>query len=108
MFIENRDFDVWMKRIMERFDRLESRMDKPDEQVRKAPTVDGERLYDNQDLCLLFNVCKRTLQRYRTLGWLPYRKIDQKAYYLESDVQTFIGEYMVKQGNLKKKQESKS
>ncbi|MDR1632945.1 MAG: helix-turn-helix domain-containing protein [Dysgonamonadaceae bacterium] len=92
MFIEGRDFEAWMKRIMERFDRLESRMDKPDEQVQKAPTVDGERLYDNQDLCLLFNVCKRTLQRYRTLGWLKYKRIDQKAYYTESDVKKFIEE----------------
>jgi hypothetical protein len=41
MFIENRDFEAWMKRIMERYDRLESRMDKPNEQVQKAPTVDG-------------------------------------------------------------------
>jgi hypothetical protein len=100
MFIENRDFDVWMKRIMERFDRLESRMDKPDEQERKAPTVDGERLYDNQDLCLLFNVCKRTLQRYRTLGWLPYKRIDQKAYYTESDVKKFIEERAEKKKQL--------
>jgi hypothetical protein len=80
-----------MKRIMERFDSLESRFDSPDEQA-TAPTVNGERLYDNQDLCLLFNVCKRTLQRYRTLGWLSYKRIDQKAYYTESDVKKFIEE----------------
>jgi hypothetical protein len=86
MFIESRDFEGWMKRIMERFDRLENKMDRPDEQAKNLPTIDGERLYDNQDLCLLFNVCKRTLQRYRTLGWLNYRQIDQKAYYTESDV----------------------
>jgi hypothetical protein len=92
MFIEGKDFEAWMKRIMERFDRLESRMDKPDEQVQKAPTVDGERLYDNRDLCLLFNVCKRTLQRYRTLRWLNYKRIDRKAYCTESDVKKFIEE----------------
>jgi hypothetical protein len=92
MFIENRDFEAWMKRIMERFDHLENKIDKPDEQAQKAQTIDGERLYDNQDLCLLFNVCKRTLQRYRTLGWLPYKRIDQKAYYMESDVKKFIEE----------------
>jgi hypothetical protein len=81
-----------MKRIMERFDRLENRIDRPDEQAQKTPTIDGERLYDNQDLCLLFNVCKRTLQRYRTLGWLTYKRLDQKAYYTESDVKKFIEE----------------
>jgi hypothetical protein len=32
------------------------------------------------------------LQRYRTLGWLPFLKIDQKAYYKESDVKNFIEE----------------
>jgi hypothetical protein len=92
MFMESRDFEEWMKRIMERFDRLEKKLDSPEEQVQQAPTVDGERLYDNQDLCLLFNVCKRTLQRYRTLGWLNYRRFDQKAYYTESDVKKFIEE----------------
>jgi hypothetical protein len=48
MFIESRDFDAWMKRIMERFDRLESKIDKPDEEAQKAQTIDGERLYDNR------------------------------------------------------------
>jgi hypothetical protein len=80
-----------VERIMERFDRLENKIDKQDEQA-KAQTVDGERLYDNQDMCLLLNICKRTLQRYRTLGWLPYKRIDQKAYYTESDVKKFIEE----------------
>jgi hypothetical protein len=91
MFIESRDFEAWMKRIMERFDRLENRMDKPEDQA-KAPTIGGERLYDNQDMCLLLNICKRTLQRYRTLGWLPFKRIDKKAYYTESDVKKFIEE----------------
>jgi len=44
MFIESRDFEAWMKRIMERFDRLESRFDKPDEQEQQIPTINGERL----------------------------------------------------------------
>jgi hypothetical protein len=92
MFIEGRDFESWMKRIMERFDQLESRFDKPDEQAQKVQIIDGERLYDNQDMCLLLNICKRTLQRYRSLGWLPFMRIDKKAYYTESDVKKFIEE----------------
>jgi hypothetical protein len=58
----------------------------------KAPTADGERLFDNQDICFMLNICKRTLQRYRTLGWLPFSRIDQRAYYKESDVKKFIEE----------------
>jgi hypothetical protein len=64
---------------MERFDSLEKHLEKPDEQ-KKALTIDGEKLFDNQDICFMFHICKRTLQRYRTLGWLPFLKIDQKAY----------------------------
>jgi len=88
MFIENKDFEDWMKRIMERFNRLES-MVKPEEKP-AVPTIEGERLFDNQDMCIMLNICKRTLQRYRSLGWLPFKRIDQKAYYTESDVKKFI------------------
>jgi hypothetical protein len=91
MFIDSSDFEKWMERIMERFDSLESRLEKPDD-GKEAPTVDGEKLLDNQDICFMFHICKRTLQRYRTLGWLPFLKIDQKAYYRESDVKKFIEE----------------
>jgi hypothetical protein len=91
MFIENRDFDVWLERIVERLDRLEKLIDRPEDQ-KQVLTIDGERYFDNQDMCLLLNICKRTLQRYRSLGWLPFKRIDQKAYYTESDVKKFIDE----------------
>ena len=91
MFVDKNDFELWMKRIMERFDRLENKIEKPEKPV---PTINGEKLYDNQDLCMLLNVCKRTLQYYRTKGWLPYKKIDQKTYYSEGDVQIFLKEHL--------------
>jgi len=47
-------------------------------------------------LCLMLNVSKRTLQRYRSLGWLPFKQLDQKIYYLETDVERFINEYFSK------------
>ena len=54
----------------------------------------GERLYDNQDLCLMLQVSKRSLQRYRTLGILPYLMLRQKTYYKESDVEKFLSEHI--------------
>ena len=54
----------------------------------------GERLYDNQDLCLMLQVSKRSLQRYRTLGILPYLMLRQKTYYKESDVEKFLAEHI--------------
>jgi len=91
MFIESRDFEQWMNRIMERFDRLENIFGKPEEK-KKIITLDGERLYDNQDLLFLFHICKRTLQRYRTHCGLKSIKWEQKTYYKESDVKKFIEE----------------
>ena len=37
---------------------------------------------------------KRSLQRYRTLGILPYLMLRQKTYYKESDVEKFLSEHI--------------
>jgi hypothetical protein len=64
-------------------------------------TVDSATLLDNQDLCFMLNVSKRTLQRFRSSGFLPYKRINQKLYYLESDVLKFIKEHLKPGGNSK-------
>jgi len=94
MFIEEKYLELWMQRIMERFDRLEDRLIKPPEKERQ--TYNGEVLLDNQDLCIMLNVSKRSLQRYRSLGWLPFQRIDQKTYYLQTEVEKFIKEHFEK------------
>jgi hypothetical protein len=61
----------------------------------------NEKLLDNQDLCFMLHVSKRTLQRYRTEGGLPYLKRGQKIYYKASDVKEFLnrtGDYWDKKG----------
>jgi hypothetical protein len=104
MFIDRNDFEVWMNRLMERFDGLEKRLPKPPEKERH--TFQGERLLDNQDLCFMLNVSKRTLQRYRSRGWLPAKRIEQKTWYTEPDVQRFIEQHLrvIKYNSNKKKQ----
>jgi hypothetical protein len=90
MFIEKEYLEKWFQKIMERFDRLEQSIVKPPKKERQ--TYNGELLLDNQDLCIMLSISKRTLQRYRSLGWLPFKRIDQKTYYLQSDVEKFIKE----------------
>ena len=94
MFIEKEYWDTWMKRIMERFDGLESSFAGSSE--KEQHRIYGELLFDNQDLCFMLKCSKRSLQRYRVLGLLPYRRIRQKTYYLESDVMKFIQENLKK------------
>ena len=91
-------FESWMRRIMERLDRQEAliatltgKERKPEKEVE---LLDGERLFDNQDLCLLLQVSKRSLQRYRSIGVLPYHMLRHKTYYKESDVLAFITEHL--------------
>ncbi len=60
------------------------------EKENKGCTVINEKLLDNQDLCLLFQISPRSLQRYRSLGVLPYKRLGQKTYYTEEDVMQFV------------------
>jgi hypothetical protein len=91
MWIDKNNFEMWMERLMSRFDMLENRISKKEKPRRK---FNGELLLDNQDLCLMLNISKRTLQRHRSSGFLPYRRINRKTYYLESDVHKFIREHL--------------
>jgi hypothetical protein len=61
---------------MDSFDSLERKVAKPPEKERLK--VGGKLLLDNQDLCMMLNVSKRTPQRYRSNKWLPFHRIDQK------------------------------
>ena len=60
--------------------------------LRNADRVlpEDDNLLDNQDLCLLFKVNIKTLQRYRSIGVLPHFTISGKVYYKASDVREFI------------------
>ena len=49
---------------------------------------------DNQDGCMLLHVSIRTLHRYRSDGWLPYRMHRHKTYYRRADVELFISTHM--------------
>ena len=87
MYISREDFEAWMERVMYRFDKQDKTLDKMSKQ---RNMLDGELLLDNQDLCMLLNVSKRTLQRYRATGELPFQTLYHKTYYKESDVHAFI------------------
>ena len=100
MYIDRENFEAWMERIMDRFDKIDKILDK---MSKRRNMLDGEILLDNQDLCMLLNVSKRTLQRYRSTGELSFQTVYHKTYYKESDVHIFIREnFNKKRGNNKK------
>ena len=57
MYTDREEFEGWMERIMERFDRTEKLLERV---LKKNNTLDGEEVLDNQDLCLLLKAVSYT------------------------------------------------
>lgn len=49
-----------------------------------------EKWLDNQEVCLMMSITKRTLQTYKDKGLLPYSKLNRKNYFKLSDVQALL------------------
>jgi hypothetical protein len=45
---------------------------------------------DNQEVCLMMKITKRTLQTYKDKGILSYSRLNRKNYYKLSDVKTLL------------------
>ncbi|MBS1318484.1 MAG: helix-turn-helix domain-containing protein, partial [Parabacteroides sp.] len=89
MYVDNYEFKDWMQRLL---DKLEE-VGKDVRSLQINPEVMlNDKLWDNQDLCLLFKVSTRTLQRLRSKKLLPFMMISGKAYYRASDIREFIKE----------------
>lgn len=101
MYLDKEHFDSWMHRIMERLDRLD--LQRPTIERGQTILPDGSKLLDNTDLCQMLNISKRTLQRYRSLGELPYQMIYHKTFYREEDVLNFISTHFDRLRAIKKK-----
>ena len=89
MNIDRMEFISWMERLIDRLDMLSDHID---DLKKKRNSIDGEELLDNQDLLQMLKISNRSLQRYRSIGKLPYYTISGKLYYKLSDVHQFIRE----------------
>ena len=89
MYIDKSEFAEWMEKLLCKLDEV----GKDVKSLQTNPEVmPNDKLLDNQDLCLLFKVSTRTLQRLRSKKLLPFMMISGKAYYRASDVRDFIKE----------------
>ena len=89
MYIENDEFGKWMQKLYAKLEEL----CKDVRVLRNADKVlpEDDNLLDNQDLCLLFKVSIKTLQRYRAIGVLLYFTISGKVYYRSIDTIILLG-----------------
>ena len=87
-------FEGWMQKLMERLDRQDELLLAIKTEERQPALTESIHLFDNQDLCMLLQISKRTLQRYRSVGALPYKTLGKKTYYSEEDVLTFLSNHI--------------
>ena len=86
------NFENWMRKLMERLDRQDELLLSLQPSGKAPNPLESIKMFDNQDLCMLLQISKRTLQRYRSIGILPYLMLRQKTYDKESDVEKFLAE----------------
>jgi hypothetical protein len=77
--IEKRTFEAMIARFEQFVKRIDALCGRKDKGLQKW--------LDNQDVCRMLNISKRTLQTYRDNGTLPYSQINHKMYYKQEDVQ---------------------
>ena len=88
MYIDKEIFEKWMGKLSKMINEVGKDLKSL---INTNEVFDkDDKLLDNQDLCFMLHVSKRTLQRYRTEGGLPYLKYGQKIYYKASDVKEFV------------------
>lgn len=76
------------------FNALESSMETIEEKVeglsRQREDLELKPWLDNQDVCQMLGISKRTLQSYREKGLLPYCCIRHKIFYKPEDVERLL------------------
>lgn len=80
--IEAQTFEAMMNRFETFTQRVETLCENRDKNLK--------RWLDNQDVCRILNISKRTLQTYRDNGTLAYSQINHKIYYKPCDVKEVI------------------
>lgn len=96
-FLDRKTFEDCMRQVFNRLDRQQEMLASMQEDKKEKPPLTEileDDTMDNQDVCMLLHVSKRTLQRYRSDGLLPYRMHRHKTYYRRSDVEMFITTHM--------------
>ena len=83
-FFSQRNTGNEFQQIMDRLKAIEAMLIKL---TGKKDSLKNEEYLDNADMCTLLGITKRTLQRYRQYGVVPYYMMKGKPYYKKVEVQ---------------------
>jgi len=85
--VEFENMAQFMSAVMKRFDSIDRQLEAS---RYEKECLDGDKLLDNQNLCEILRVTKRTLARYRQKKKISYYMIDGRTYYKASEVKNFL------------------
>jgi len=71
--------------IIDRIDQISHKLD-----TQNPQPVLNEVWIDIQEACFLLKISKRTLQKYRSEGMLPYSQINGKIYFKAKDIENHL------------------
>jgi excisionase family DNA binding protein len=80
--------DEAFQQIVNKLEAISSKLNK-----NKETTPLNDVWMNNQDVCILLQISKRTLQHYRDSGKLPFSQVGAKIYYKASDVDAFLNQH---------------
>ena len=89
------NFESWMQKLMERLDRQDELLLAMKAEERQPALTESIRLFDNQDLCMLLQISKRTLQRMRSEQRIGYVVLRGKCRYRQSEIDRLLDECTV-------------
>lgn len=78
--------DIIVKGFNKCLDKLQTIENKIDALAKINQGLDGEKLLDNQDICMILKIDKKTLEKYRRTKIIPYLKLNGKIFYKMSEV----------------------
>lgn len=81
-------------------DKLDSLEKKVETFYQKNASPLEDKWLDNQDVCQLLHISKRTLQQYRTNKVLPFSQVGSKIYYKASDINEYLKKHYSEAINL--------
>lgn len=84
MYIDDETLNTLTKQVMVRFDKIDKTLERI---INTKRCFDGDKLLDNQDMCTMLGITKRTLARYRQKKKVRFYHIDKKVYYVASEVE---------------------
>lgn len=92
------------EKMMERFNSFAQRVDAI---CNKNRDKSMDKWLDNQDVCMILNISKRSLQAYRDNGTIPFTQIGHKIYYKPEDIERITPMVVQKQKELNYKRKEK-